>query len=120
MMKQKGWTTADQKAYVASRRKWLGQQIRKHREKHHRTQTYLARAVGKSVATISKIEAGQQACDSVLLAEIAAVLAFSSTNTLIELNVKTAVNDHHRAIAKVFTRFKSSPPQPVRKRRSAA
>lgn len=120
MTKQKTWTAADQKAYVARRRKWLGAQIRKYREKQHRTQAYLARAVGKSVATISKIEAGQQACDSVLLAEIAAVLAFSSTNTLIDLNVKTAVTDYQRAVAKVFTRFKSDAKQSVRRRRSAA
>lgn len=121
------WSAEDRRRHHEQSRKLLGGEIRTARLRLRLTQAQLGRAIGKSVATVSKIEDGVQACEVALFSRIAQILSLDASKVLLGVPEATATTDYHRALVNIFRRVvkvgpnaSASARRKVTKRRRAA
>lgn len=89
-------------AQCKTRRRIIGRTLRQRRERFGLSRNQLAKALRKSVATISKIEGGTQAMDVTLLGEFAAALGLNSSKLLLQSLEKTAKTDFQIELNRIY------------------
>jgi transcriptional regulator with XRE-family HTH domain len=119
-MKHNELTAETREAQRKRQREILGTAIRARREKLGLTQGNLARSLGKSVATISKIESGAQAMDVTTLGEFASALGLDSSKLLLQSLEKTAKTDYQIELNRIYRKVVYGKQRTRRAKRRAA
>lgn len=101
-MKHSQLTTEMRESQRRRQRELLGTAIRTRREKLGLTQGQLAKALRKSVATVSKVEAGTQSLEVTVLGEFAAALGLDPSKLLLQSLEKTAKTDFQIELNRIY------------------